>query len=96
MKRWLRTIFILMVFFFTAPQNALAAQLLVPGGQLVGLELTNDTVTVAISDKNVGIDIQRIGDVSERVVERFLKKANLLSYAILPICKRHICLMTRR
>ena len=35
---------------------------------------SNGTVIVAISDKDVGIDIQRIGDVSERVVERFLKK----------------------
>lgn len=34
-----------------------------------------DTVLVAVSAQNVGVDIQRIGDVSEKVVERFLKKS---------------------
>ena len=61
MKRWLRTIFILMVFFFTAPPNALAAQLLIPGGQLVGLELTNDTVTVAAFDDSCGAAAREAG-----------------------------------
>ena len=61
MKRWLRTIFILMVFFFTAPQNALAAQLLIPGGQLVGLELTNDSVTVAAFDDSCGAAAREAG-----------------------------------
>lgn len=54
MKRTIRAIVFAMVLFLSVPQNALAAQLLIPGGQLVGLELTNDTVTVAAFDDVCG------------------------------------------
>ena len=47
MKRGIRSIVLAMVLFFVTAQPALAVRLLVPGGQLVGLELSNDIVTVA-------------------------------------------------
>ena len=61
MKRAIRTIVFSMVLFFTIPQSALAAQLLVPGGQLVGLELSNDTVTVAAFDDSCGAAAREAG-----------------------------------
>ena len=61
MKRGIRTIILLMVLFFTIPQPALAAQLLIPGGQLVGLELSNDTVTVAAFDDSCGAAAREAG-----------------------------------
>ena len=54
MKRTIRAIVFSMVLLFSIPQTALAAQLLIPGGQLVGLELSNDTVTVAAFDDVCG------------------------------------------
>ncbi len=50
MKRWLSNIALTMVLFLFLPLTALAAQVLVPGGQLVALELSNDTVTIAAFD----------------------------------------------
>ena len=47
MKRLLSSIVLSMIIFCSNPTEALAAQVLVPGGELVGLELTNDQVTVA-------------------------------------------------
>jgi stage IV sporulation protein B len=54
MKRMIRAIVLSMVLFLSIPQTALAAQLLIPGGQLVGLELQNDAVTVAAFDDVCG------------------------------------------
>ena len=54
MKRRIFAIVLAVAFIFGIPQTALAAQLLIPGGQLVGLELANDTVTVAAFDDICG------------------------------------------
>ena len=54
MKRSIRAIVFLMVLLFNIPQTVFAAQLLIPGGQLVGLELSNDAVTVAAFDDSCG------------------------------------------
>ena len=54
MKRMIHAIVFSMVLFLSIPQTALAAQLLIPGGQLVGVELSNDTVTVAAFDDICG------------------------------------------
>jgi len=54
MRRSVRTVIFLWIFLYIFPQTALAAQLLVPGGQLVGLELSNDIVTVAAFDDSCG------------------------------------------
>ena len=49
-KAILRTAFALL-FIWMLPQNALAADMLIPVGQVIGLELGNDTVTVAAFDE---------------------------------------------
>jgi stage IV sporulation protein B len=61
MKRTIRAIVFSMVLIFHIPTTALAAQLLIPGGQLVGLELTNDTVTVAAFDDVWGAAAREAG-----------------------------------
>ena len=54
MKRTIRAIAVAMVLLFNMSPSALAARLLIPGGQLVGLELSNDAVTVAAFDDICG------------------------------------------
>ena len=61
MKRRIHAIVISMVLFLSVPQTALAAQLLIPGGQLVGIELQNDTVTVAAFDDACGAAAREAG-----------------------------------
>ena len=56
-KAILRTAFALL-FIWMLPQNALAADMLIPVGQVIGLELGNDTVTVAAFDET-GEDYHR-------------------------------------
>ena len=50
MKRMLSSIVLAMILFCSNLPQALAAQVLVPGGELVGLELKNEAVTVAAFD----------------------------------------------
>ena len=47
MKKFSLRILILILIFCLLPQTALAAQMLIPVGRVIGLELKNDTVTVA-------------------------------------------------
>ena len=61
MKRTILSIVLAMAFVFGIPQTALAAQLLIPGGQLVGLELSSDTVTVAAFDDACGASAREAG-----------------------------------
>ena len=42
------------ILFTFLPIGARAAQLLIPGGQVIGLQLQNDTVTVAAFDETLG------------------------------------------
>ena len=55
-------------------QTACAAQLLVPGGQIIGLELENDSVTVAAFDETLGDAAKRAG---LQVGDRLLKVDNV-------------------
>ena len=61
MKRTIRAIVLAMVLLFNISPSVLAAQLLIPGGQLVGLELSNDTVTVAAFDDICGSAAREAG-----------------------------------
>ncbi len=54
MKRQFASIAIAIVLISGAPRQAQAVQLLIPGGQAVGLELSDDTVTVAAYDDTMG------------------------------------------
>ena len=53
MKRLCNCIVFTIIFTFL-PIGARAAQLLIPGGQVIGLQLQNDTVTVAAFDDTLG------------------------------------------
>ena len=56
----LRIIFgILMIYIFTV--TASAAQDLIPGGQVIGLELQDNSVTVAAFDENLGENAKKAG-----------------------------------
>ena len=49
------------ILFTFLPMGARAAQLLVPGGQVIGLQLRNDTVTVAAFDDTLGTCAKEAG-----------------------------------
>ena len=54
MKRLCNCIIFIILFTLLLPTGARAAQLLIPGGQVVGLQLRNDTLTVAAFDDSIG------------------------------------------
>ena len=54
MKRFANRVALLLFIIFALPQNAQAAQLLVPVGQVIGLELRDDSVVVAAFDEELG------------------------------------------
>ena len=78
MKRMLRSVIALAVILYLMPVSAWAAELLIPGGQIIGLQLEAGSVTVAAFDEVYGRAAQdagiRIGDeileVNERKVDR--------------------------
>jgi len=49
------------IFLTLLPISAQAARLLVPGGQVIGLQLLNDTVTVAAFDETLGSSAKAAG-----------------------------------
>ena len=54
MRRLSRAVMLMLALFLIIPLEAGAVQLLIPGGQLIGLELQNDAVTVAAFDDTFG------------------------------------------
>lgn len=86
------------VLLFTLPINARADQLLIPVGQAIGLQLRDDTVTVAAFDDTcpaardagvkIGDQIQKIGSVSVQTTEDVQKA--------LSRCKGSVKLTIRR
>ena len=61
MKRFILSITLVLVCAGLLPENVLAAELLIPGGSIVGLELRDDTVTVAAFDDVLGANAQSAG-----------------------------------
>ena len=47
MKKWISRLVMALICFYCIPTTVFAADMLIPVGQVVGLELQNDTVTVA-------------------------------------------------
>ena len=86
MKRSIRAIALAMVLFFNISPAARAAQLLIPGGQLVGIELQNDTVTVAAFDDACGAAAReaglQIGDQILSINGREVKNADDVRLAL--------------
>lgn len=54
MKGFFQRVAALVILFYILPQSALAAELLIPVGKVVGLELRDDTVTVTAFDDALG------------------------------------------
>ena len=61
MKRVRTAIAAAMFYLFLLPTGVQAAELLIPGGQIVGLQLENDTVTVAAFDDALGQNARKSG-----------------------------------
>ena len=69
MKRFTRSIATAVLFLFLLPAQALAAELLIPGGQIIGLQLQNDTVTVAAFDDILGANARDAGlKIGDRIM----------------------------
>ena len=54
MKRILRSIFVLFLLFASLPVQTFAAELLIPVGKVIGLQLQDETLTVAAFDDALG------------------------------------------
>ncbi len=61
MKKFTSRAATLLLCFVVLTQSASAARLLIPAGQVVGLELQNDRVSVAAFDDSLGTDTQAAG-----------------------------------
>ena len=69
MKKIFLRIAALAVCLYLLPGSASAAELLVPGGQIVGLQLCHDTVTVAAFDDKMGAQTKAAGlQVGDKIV----------------------------
>ena len=69
MKKFLNRTGILVICAWLLTVSVSAAQMLVPGGQVVGLELGDNTVTVAAFDENLGPAAQQAGlRVGDRIL----------------------------
>lgn len=70
MKRKISGIFIVLLCVMLLPVTATAAEYLIPGGQVIGLELADNTVTVAEFDDSVGCEAKNAGlCVGDRIVD---------------------------
>ena len=61
MKRLSRAVVLILALFFIIPMEAEAVRVLIPGGQLVGLELSSEAVTVAAFDDSCGAAAREAG-----------------------------------
>ena len=69
MKRLSRAVIFILALFLIIPLEAGAVQLLVPGGQLIGLELSSDAVTVAAFDDTFGHCAREAGlQIGDRIL----------------------------
>ncbi len=70
MKKMARKAVFLLLFLWALPQNVLAAKTLIPVGQVIGLELADDTVSVAAFDETLGAGAQKAGlQVGDRLLK---------------------------
>ena len=69
MKKIRFRLMIMAVSLFLCAQTVCAAQLVVPGGQVIGLQLQDNTVTVAAFDEELGASAKSCGlQVGDRIV----------------------------
>lgn len=86
MKRLFHSIAFAVLFLFLLPVQTLAAQLLIPGGQVVGLQLQNGSLTVAAFDDVLGDTARasglKIGDEIRAVNGRPVTSAGEIRQAL--------------
>ena len=71
MKRIANRITVTFICILLLTQHVSAARLLVPGGQLIGLELADNSVTVAAFDEALGISAKNAGlKVGDKITNR--------------------------
>lgn len=98
MKRFFRSIALALVLFSIVPVSADAAQLLIPVGRVIGLQLRSDTVTVAAFDdhctaaRNAGV---KIGDELVKIDDTSIACTEDVR-AALDACDSEIALTVRR
>ena len=86
MKRLIHYIIAIALSFALTVVSASAAQLLIPVGQVVGLELTDDTVSVASFDEELGDAAKKAGlQVGDRILSvngQVIQKAEDVRFAL--------------
>ena len=86
MKRLWNSIALAVVLFFSLPVNADAADLLIPVGKVIGLQLSDDTVTVAAFDDSLGTAARdaglRVGDEILKIDDRSIDCAEDIRAAL--------------
>lgn len=70
MKRFLSSIALAVVLFVLLPVSTQAAELLIPVGRIIGLQLSDDTVTIAAFDETLGENAKAAGlKIGDEIVE---------------------------
>ena len=70
MRKFFLRIPVILLCFMVLAQSVSAAKLLIPGGQIIGLELQNETVTVAAFDTSFGDTAKSAGlQVGDRILK---------------------------
>ena len=86
MKRLCFYLAIILFSLSILPQQALAAELLIPGGSVIGLELKDDSVTVAAFDDALGSNAKnaglRIGDDILKIDGRIIDSVEDVRHAL--------------
>lgn len=86
MKRIANRIALTLMCIFVLCQSVSAAELLIPGGQLIGLELGDHSVTVAAFDDTLGVNAQaaglKVGDKITRIDAQTIQCADDVRQAL--------------
>ena len=70
MKKFTNRAAILLLFLWLIPQSVSAARLLLPVGEIIGLKLADDTVTVSAFDDSIGAAAKNAGlAVGDRILK---------------------------
>jgi len=99
MKRSMHSIALTMLLFFSLSLDARAAEFLIPVGKIIGLQLRDDTVTIAAYDDALGTAARdaglRIGDEIVTMDDKPIRSAADVKRA-LEICEEDVDITVRR
>ena len=99
MKRIARSVILSLLLFASLPLEALATELLIPVGKVIGLQLQDETLTVAAFDDALGSCARdaglKIGDELIKIDETAVESVTDVKSA-LSRCGSRVCLTVRR